>query len=167
MTPCLIIIRCHQELTVINPYYHCSRMLNYHKFTMINPVSLINLIKDLKITIFLWFSYGFPMVFPWFCSASASANHCPGITIPHVQVTVRSIQPHVPGIKGAILQRRYDGHRDRDRLVFTRCLVCKGSCWVVNHYCYDIMAQLRVFLFLQWASFMIYSYRSDNSIYNC
>jgi hypothetical protein len=41
-------------------------MLNYHKFTMINPVSLINLIKDLKITIFLWFSYGFPMVFPWF-----------------------------------------------------------------------------------------------------
>jgi hypothetical protein len=26
-------------------------------------------------------------------------------------------------------------------------LVCKGSCWVVNHYCYDIMAQLRVFCF--------------------
>ena len=63
--------------------YHDSSLLSLFedvklpkKITMINPVSLINLIKDLKITIFLWFpyismvflwfSYGFPMVLLWF-----------------------------------------------------------------------------------------------------
>ena len=116
------------------------------KITMINPVSLINLIKDLKITIFLWFpyismvflwfSYGFPMVSLWFSYGFPMVSFSFSFGKPLSPSPRAPCPGHRPKYSAARPRNQRcnpsaapaDGHRDRDRQVFTRCLVCKGSC---------------------------------------
>ena len=148
MTPCLI-IRCHQELTMIHPYYHCSRMLNYQKkspWLTLYPLSTWSRILKLPFSygfpISLWFSYGFPMVSLWFSYGFPMVSFSFSFGKPLSPSPRAPCPGHRPKYSAARPRNQRcnpsaapaDGHRDRDRQVFTRCLVCKGSCWVVNHY---------------------------------